>query len=120
MSKIAPVTAASCSSISMLIVDLVVSLVVMIGTIVPYFWNSTLKEALTLELLMKTHVFALSINVFKYKNSLSDGGKLLKRVNSLESGSNSLLWPKHVFRSNKFIELISLEVTEGEAGFFQS
>ena len=49
----------------MLIADLVVSLVVMAGTIVPYFWNSTLKEALTLELVMKTQVFALSINLFK-------------------------------------------------------
>ena len=47
----------------MLIADLVVSLVVMTGTIVPYFSNSTLKDALTLELVMKTPVFALSINV---------------------------------------------------------
>ena len=120
MSKIAPVTAASCSSISMLIADLVVSLVVMTGTIVPYFSNSTLKDALTLELVMKTPVFALSINVFKYKNSRSDGVKLLKRVNSLESGSNSLLWPKHVFRSNKFVELVGLEISEGETGIFES
>jgi hypothetical protein len=120
MSKIAPVTAASCSSISILIVDLVVSLVVMIGTIVPYFWNSTLKEALTLELVMKTQVFAISINVFSYKNSLSDGVKLLKRVNSLESESNSLLWPEHVFRSNKLIEFIRFEISKGETGFFQS
>jgi len=104
----------------MLIADLVVSLVVMSGTIVPYFSNSTLKEALTLELVMKTHVFALSINVFKYKNSQSDGVKLLKRVNSLESGSNSLLWPKHIFRSNKLIEFIRFEISEGETGFFQS